>query len=137
MPLVRRFSLSRVGSVAVGLLLDVTFAFPSGYTELRMAALKQCQAIDPADYQSGLFFNPDGYRSYYVRSECFQKTAVQFRDDALCADVRQWVSLLSDAQLAMAASDDFSESVNFASWLCSRSDTTQKFIPEPVQRITR
>jgi len=32
----------------MGLLLDVTFAFPSGYTELRMAALKQCQAIDPA-----------------------------------------------------------------------------------------
>lgn len=101
-----------------------------------MAALKQGQAIDPAEYQSGLFFNPDGYRSYYVRSECFQKTAVQFRDDALCADVRQWVSLLSDAQLAMAASDDFSKSVNFASWLCWRSETTQKFIPEPVQRIT-
>jgi hypothetical protein len=79
MPLVRRFSLARVGSVAVmGLLLDVTFAFPSGYTELRRAALKQCQAIDPADYQSGLFFNPDGYRSYYVRSECFQKTAFSF-----------------------------------------------------------
>ena len=98
MLLVRRFSLSRVGSVAViGLLLDVTFAFPSGYTELRMAALKQCQAIDPADYQSGLFFNPDGYRSYYVRSECFQKTAVQFRDEALCAEVRQRVSLLSSS----------------------------------------
>ena len=98
MPLVRRFSLSRVGSVAVmGLLLDVTFAFPWGYTELRMAALKQCQTIDPADYQSGLFFNPDGYRSYYVRSECFQKTAVQFRDEALCAEVRQRVSLLSSS----------------------------------------
>ena len=68
-----------------------------GYTELRMAALKQCQAIDPADYQSGLFFNPDGYRSYYVRSECFQKTAVQFRDEALCAEVRQRVSLLSSS----------------------------------------
>ncbi|HVR14951.1 MAG TPA: hypothetical protein VMS25_01230 [Candidatus Limnocylindrales bacterium] len=81
----------------MGLLLDVTFAFPSGYTELRMAALKQCQAIDPADYQSGLFFNPDGYRSYYVRSECFQKTAVQFRDEALCAEVRQRVSLLSSS----------------------------------------
>jgi len=81
----------------MGLLLDVTFAFPSGYIELRMAALKQCQAIDPADYQSGLFFNPDGYRSYYVRSECFQKTAVQFRDEALCAEVRQRVSLLSSS----------------------------------------
>jgi hypothetical protein len=101
-----------------------------------MAALKQCQAIDPADYQSGLFFNPDGYRSYYVRSEYFQKTAVQFRDDALCADVRERSSLLSDAQLAMAASDDFSKSVNFANWFCSRSDTTPKFIPELVQRIT-
>ena len=32
--------------------------------------------------------------------------------------------------------DDFSSSLNFASWLPSRSETTQKFIPEPVQRIT-
>jgi len=98
MPFARRFLLSSVGSAAiVGLLFEVTSVFPASYDELRSAALKQCQAIDPAEYQSGLFFNPDGYRSYYVRSECFQRTAVQFRDEALCAEVRQRFSLLSSS----------------------------------------
>ena len=98
MPFVRRFLLSSVGSAAiVGLLFDVTSLFSVSYDELRSAAVKQCQAIDPAEYQSGLFFNPDGYRSYYVRSECFQRTAVQFRDEALCTEVRQRFSLLSSS----------------------------------------
>src|SRR5437773_10887804 len=98
MPFARRFLLSSVGSAAiVGLLFEVTSVFPASYDELRSAALKQCQAIDPAEYQSGLFFNPDGYRSYYVRSECFQRTAVQFRDEALCARVRQRRSLFSSS----------------------------------------
>jgi len=54
-----------VGSAAIGrMLFDVTSLFSVSYDELRSAAVKQCQAIDPAEYQSGLFFNPDGYRSY-------------------------------------------------------------------------
>jgi hypothetical protein len=94
----RRFLLSSVGSAAVvGLFFDVSFLFSVSYDELRAAAVKQCQAIDPAEYQSGLFFNPEGYRSYYVRSECFQRAAVQFRDEALCAEVRQRFSLLSSS----------------------------------------
>jgi len=98
MPLALRFLLSSVGSAAiVGWLFNVTSVLSASYHELRSAALKQCQAIDPAEYQSGLFFNPDGYRSYYVRSECFQKTAVQFRDEALCAEVRQRFSLWSSS----------------------------------------
>ena len=97
-PLVPRFLLSILSSAAVvGLLFDVTSLFSASYDELRSAAVKQCQAIDPAEYQSGLFFNPDGYRSYYVRSECFQRTAVQFRDEALCTEVRQRFSLLSSS----------------------------------------
>ncbi len=63
------------------------------YDEMRAAALRQCQAIDPAAYQSGLLFNPDGYRSYYLRSDCLQKTAVEFRDLSLCAEVKQRRSL--------------------------------------------
>ena len=42
-------------------------------------------------------FNPDGYRSYYVRSECFQRTAVRFRDETLCRQVRQRHSLFSSS----------------------------------------
>jgi len=38
------------------------------YDDMRSAAVKRCEAIDPSQYQTALFFNPDGYRSYYVRS---------------------------------------------------------------------
>jgi hypothetical protein len=67
------------------------------YATRRAAVVKKCQAIDPSASQSGLFFNPDGYRSFYVRSQCFQDAAVQFRDATLCADVRQRRALLSSS----------------------------------------
>jgi hypothetical protein len=73
----------------------VSGAAGQGYDDLRARAIAACQAIDPADYQTALFFNPDGYRSYYVQSECFQRVAVEFRDDSLCASVRErraWLS---------------------------------------------
>ena len=69
----------------------------ASYDELKAAALKQCQAIDPGAYQSGLWFNPEGYRSFYLRSECLQKTAAEFRDPSLCAQVKERSSLLSSS----------------------------------------
>ena len=69
----------------------------ASYDELKAAALKQCQAIDAGAYQSGLLFNPEGYRSFYLRAECLQKTAVEFRYPALCAQVKERVSLLSSS----------------------------------------
>lgn len=42
-------------------------------------------------------FNPDGYRSYYVQSQCFQEAAVQFRDMPLCDRVRRRLSLFSSS----------------------------------------
>ena len=59
------------------------------YVTARSAAVSKCEAIDSAAYASGLYFNPAGYRSYYLRSECFQAAAVQFRDESLCAEVRE------------------------------------------------
>ena len=56
-----------------------------------------CGAISSSESQSGLFFNPDGYRSYYVRSKCFQEAAVTFRDSTLCEQVRERRSLLSSS----------------------------------------
>lgn len=56
------------------------------------AALKKCEAIDPSESQTGLLFNPDGYRSYYVQSQCFQEAAVQFRDRSICDRVRRRLS---------------------------------------------
>src|SRR3569833_3216243 len=63
------------------------------YAARKVAALKRCEAIDPSESQSGLMFNPDGYKSYYVQSQCFQETAVQFRDISICDRVRRRFSL--------------------------------------------
>jgi hypothetical protein len=77
--------------------LGMSSAAAPDYDELRAASVKMCDAIDPAASQSGLYFNPDGYRSYFVRSQCFQQVAVNFRDDTLCAQVKQRRSLLSSS----------------------------------------
>lgn len=80
-----------------GLLVEPATAAGSGYAELRAAAVKRCEAIDPAEYQTGLALNPDGYRSYYVRSACFQRAAVEFRDESLCREVKRRWSLFSSS----------------------------------------
>ena len=67
------------------------------YVEQRAAAVKRCEAIDPKDYQSGLLFNPDGYRSFYRRSACFQDAAALFRDEKLCAEVKERPALFSSS----------------------------------------
>jgi hypothetical protein len=83
----------------IGLLLGFIACFTacaanaSDYAARKAAAAKQCEAISPSDYQSGLAFNPDGYKSYYVQSECFQKVAEQFRDSSFCDRVRRRFSL--------------------------------------------
>jgi len=73
--------------------------------------MQQCEAIDPSQHQSGLLFNPDGYKSYYVQSECFQQVAIQYRDSSLCDRVHRRWSLLwsswgvSSAQCQKRVSD--------------------------------
>jgi hypothetical protein len=74
-----------------------TSAFSVDYSELRATAAKSCETIDPNEYRSGLLFNPDGYSSYYVRSQCFQQTAIQFRDETLCSKVKRRFSLFSSS----------------------------------------
>jgi hypothetical protein len=85
-------------ALAVGISLDpLQLAWANNYDELKAAAVQRCAAIDAAAYQSGLLFNPDGYRSFYLRSQCFQQSAVEFRDDQLCADVKERRSLGSSS----------------------------------------
>lgn len=67
------------------------------YDGLRAAAVRRCEAIDPSEYRSGLALNPEGYRSFYLRSACYQDAAVQFRDESLCRQVRERWSLLSSS----------------------------------------
>lgn len=71
----------------------VPCATASDYVQRKAAATQSCQAINPSDYQSGLAFNPDGYKSYYEQSHCYQDAAVQFRDASLCSQVRRRWSL--------------------------------------------
>jgi hypothetical protein len=81
----------------LAVLFQSALAVAASYDDMRAAAVARCKQIDPAEYQTGLFFNPDGYRSYYVRSECFQRTAVEFRDPALCAEVKRRYALFSSS----------------------------------------
>ena len=76
----------------IGLLLQ--YGSASDYTQRKASETLRCETINPDESQSGLAFNPDGYRSYYVQSECFQKAAIQFRDRSLCDKVRRRWSLL-------------------------------------------
>lgn len=69
-------------------------AAASDYAQRKAAAKQHCESISPDEYQTGLAFNPEGYRSYYVQSQCFQEAAVQFRDPSLCDRVRRRLSLL-------------------------------------------
>ena len=91
-----RRALSRILAASIVMALT-TAAIGASYDEQQLAAVALCEAIDPHAYQSGLLFNPDGYRSYFVRSECFQRVAREFRDASLCAQVRQRRSLFASS----------------------------------------
>jgi hypothetical protein len=85
----------RVRNLLVCLFLQPLWpaGWASDYAQRKVAVQQHCEAIDPGESQSGLAFNPDGYKSYYVQSECFQNAAIQFRDGALCDRVRRRYSL--------------------------------------------
>ena len=84
-------------AACAGSLFGAGAAAGSGYAEMRAAAVKRCEAINPAEYQTGLMLNPAGYRSYYVRSACFQRAAAEFRDESLCREVKRRWSLFSSS----------------------------------------
>lgn len=69
----------------------------NNYDALHAAAVSTCQSVAAEAYQSGLYFNPDGYRSYYARSLCYQNAAITFRDIKLCALVKRRRTLLSSS----------------------------------------
>jgi hypothetical protein len=69
----------------------------NNYDALRTAAVGTCRSVDAEEYQSGLYFNPEGYRSYYARSLCYQNAAITFRDVELCALVKRRRALFSSS----------------------------------------
>jgi hypothetical protein len=86
-----------VASLLATVALSMAQTAAPTYDAARGAAIRTCDAIDAGEYQTGLAFNPDGYRSFYVRSECLQKAAVHFRDLAVCDRVRQRRALFSSS----------------------------------------
>jgi hypothetical protein len=88
---------SRFTPLLVACFLGTSIVLSFDYSGQRVNAVKACEAIDPSLSQSGLLFNPEGYRSYYVRSKCFQEAAVLFRDPALCDQVKRRWSLTSSS----------------------------------------
>jgi hypothetical protein len=87
--------LTRFLSPLVCVTLAMASAFASDYTERRATAVQTCEKIDRGESQTGLLMNPEGYRSYYVGSQCLQKVAVDFRDPSLCSQVRRRWSVFS------------------------------------------
>lgn len=107
-------SLPVIAALALLMVLsNAGLAFGVTYGELRSAGVKRCESIAASENQSGLAFNPDGYRSYYVRSQCFQRVAVEFRDERLCSQVKERRSLFS------------------SSWGCSKANW-QKLVREGI-----
>jgi len=83
--------------VIAALLLPTLSAAGNDYDEQRTAAVRKCEAVAAGEYQSGLWLNPEGYRSYYVRSQCYQEAAIRFRDVDLCNKVRRRWALFSSS----------------------------------------
>src|SRR4051794_14495605 len=73
--------------------VGVAAADDVSYVAMREAALQKCHAIDPVQSQTGLLFNPDGYRSFFTRSACLQDAALLFRDVSVCSEVKERPSL--------------------------------------------
>ena len=52
--------------------------------------------IPEHEYSTGLLFNPVGYKTYFHRSECIQRLAIDERDLALCDQARERKSWFFD-----------------------------------------
>ena len=67
------------------------------YQTLLDQALAKCEEINADSYQTGLLLNPDGYRSYFEKSACFQRAAIAFRAVPLCKKVKRRRALFSSS----------------------------------------
>lgn len=82
---------------ACGSILGTLAARAAEYDVQLQQSVIRCEQIDADDYQTGLWFNPDGYRSYYIRSNCYQQAAERLRTPQLCAQVNRRLALFSSS----------------------------------------
>ena len=92
---------SRSRAIELTVLLWAAICWPavalsaSEYDSSLAGRVASCQEIDADEYQTGLLFNPEGYRTYYTRSVCFQRLAIEYRSPDLCSEVRRRYALFS------------------------------------------
>src|SRR3546814_7485039 len=64
--------------------------------DVKASEVERCRRMDPADYVTGLLFNPPGMKTYFKRSSCLPAIAVDYRDASMCEEVREGKSLFFD-----------------------------------------
>jgi len=72
-------------------------ALHADYESRLAAAQTHCEEVPAMKSHSGLWLNPEGYRSYYERSMCFQELALDFRQPRFCRLVHQRYSLFGSS----------------------------------------
>jgi len=87
----------KCSALCLTLLLGIDPIFAAEQEENQQAGFEACQQISSTDYETGLWLNPEGYRSYYKRSACMQRLAIEFRDPSLCDEVRRRLALFSSS----------------------------------------
>jgi hypothetical protein len=92
-----RLNLAFNAAVILMGLTSATACFAAFYDDQRRTGIADCERVSASAYESGLWLNPDGYRSYYKRSACFQRLAIKVRDARLCDRVRRRWALFSSS----------------------------------------
>src|SRR3546814_11460888 len=62
--------------------------------DVKASEVERCRRMDPADYVTGLLFNPPGMKTYFQRSSSLQAIAGDYRDASLCEVGRKRNSML-------------------------------------------
>ncbi|MEX0915166.1 MAG: hypothetical protein WD397_02275 [Wenzhouxiangellaceae bacterium] len=81
-----------ISALLAGLLVSTAIA--DDWRESFQNDLAECESIPADAYETGLLFNPAGRRTYFKRSRCLQRVAIEWRDLELCNRVKQRRSLL-------------------------------------------
>lgn len=93
--------------------------------------VETCQSIPASTYESFLIFNPSNIQTYYFRSYCYQRVAVDTRDESLCDQVRERKALFLDGSgVSPAACRKGLDEIR-------NKDFAERVRPESVHKIQR
>lgn len=88
-----------------------------------------CESISSKAYETVLIGNSKNYQTFYFRSECYQKMAIQNRDEILCDKVEERKSIFFDGSAIsqQACLEAVKKKMN--------QDFTERVRPETIHRI--